>query len=165
MPGRKPIDVTVPPGTPVHVHVSRRQKTNVQALTESLFNAQRQDREDAKGVLREAGNRYLSEQKSKRGMKSGSKSRKIRGCPCSCHEPCRCQKKEAFYPAPNKTHKPKKSLQQGGVTFDATGYPKKKGAASLTMDDLSAPMADAEARAQNYQQQVSDLTRTVDELR
>lgn len=116
----------------------------------------------AQGVLREAGNRYIAEQESKNRIR-GARKRRSEGRDGGGAA------REAFYPAPNKTHKPKASLRQGhGVTFAASGYPQSGagvGAGGMSLDDLLGPTPDAVAQRAHLQERVADLTRTVDELR
>jgi hypothetical protein len=130
----EPVDVTVGMGTPVRVHVTRRPLSKVQALTESLYQAQKDARTETRAHLKRAGETFLREQADQRSL--GAAQSKGRGVEATDfragtaarqhhHEGAQLQDsvrqsrhREPFYPPPNKTHhgaysgKPQRSLRQ-----------------------------------------------------
>lgn len=130
----EPVDVTVGMGTPVRVHVTRRPLSKVQALTESLYQAQKDARTETRAHLKRAGETFLREQADQRSL--GAAQSKGRGAEAADfrvgaaarqhhHEGAQLRDsvrqsrhREPFYPPPNKTHdgahsgKPQRSLRQ-----------------------------------------------------
>lgn len=124
----EPVDITVGMGTPVRVHVSRRPMSKVQALTESLYQAQKDARVDTRAHLKRAGETFLREQADQRSVASarragsagagvrsdtvaephrvGAQARRLH------HDGARARSeikenagsRKPFYPPPNKTH-------------------------------------------------------------
>jgi hypothetical protein len=188
---KEPLDLTVGPHTQVRVHVSSRPKTVIQALTESLHNAQREVREGARQSLQQTGERYVAEQSSKRGVAKGKSAfASAGGGPAffgTAADAAAHANREPFYPPPNKTHglgaekrskeniyagafnikshRPGRSLRQG-VADDYEGSRDEN--LRLAVEDLEQDgeeMGDSEAIARHYEDQLRDLQRTVDGLR
>ena len=137
----EPVDVTVGMGTPVRVHVTRRPLSKVQALTESLYQAQKDARTETRAHLKRAGETFLREQADQRSV-SAAHAKGRGGSGAAAADPQRSDfrarqqhhegaqlrdsvasrasssRREPFYPPPNKTHsgafssKPQRSLRQ-----------------------------------------------------
>eukprot|EP00049_Salpingoeca_infusionum_P010321 m.175433 g.175433 ORF g.175433 m.175433 type:complete len:204 (-) comp14613_c0_seq3:2252-2863(-) len=131
---KEPIHLTVGPGTPVRVHVSKRDISNVQALTQSLHSAQYGARSGASSYLKAKGQEYLDQMSHDRAVDraraaagkaratssstagsdtaSKAKSRSVKAASgaaqkklsSSSKDKFKPGRKAPFYPPPNKTH-------------------------------------------------------------
>lgn len=71
----KPLDITVGPGTPVRVHVSRRPMTHEETLTRSLQSYQKQTYDQATSYLRSAGEAYAAQKDNEQLVQQTNEAR------------------------------------------------------------------------------------------